>query len=61
MAQRGEETWTWRLFGKIDDEKTLAHGHPFWYRRLIGEGAIFCEPVGYSFHLFEGCGGRYTV
>lgn len=61
MAQRGEETWTWRLFGKTDKEKTLVRGHPFCCRPLFGEGAIFREPVGYTFHLFPGCCGRYTV
>lgn len=45
-------------------KNNLVCGHPFWYRQLIqstGEGAISREPVGYSFHLFAGCGGRYTV
>lgn len=41
MAQRGEGTWTWRLFGKTDKEKTLVRGHPFCCRQLFGEGAIF--------------------
>lgn len=61
MAQRGEEIWTWRLFGKTDQGKTSVRGHPFCYRQLFGEGAISREPVGYTFHLFPGCCGRDTV
>ena len=52
MAQRDEGTWTWRPFGKTDDEKTWALWPFFLLPPVVGRGAIVREPVGYSFHLF---------
>lgn len=38
MAQRGEETWTWRLFGKTDKEKGLVRGYHFWLPPVVWRG-----------------------